>query len=758
MATITGTSGNDRDDNSLSGTVNSDRYRGLAGDDWFFVGTGNDTIEGGSGFDVVIYEWDAFDWVKINLTNTQRYGLAAQTVLKSNGQIDSLSSIEAIHGTQGNDLILLSGGGYTFDGEGDDVIYIYDNSSVFLGGGNDRIIGSGSAWINMDNGWDPYAMNGVTIMFNRQGTGKIFDTVAGTMDSFRGIYGINGTYLNDHVFGGSGNDVAEGLAGNDFLSGAGGDDTLSGGDGDDTLEGGSGDNVLRGGEGDDTYIFGYDGMTRIVDNAGSNVIIVEKSGDAYYKELVLEGDSLILRGTNDFELVYEDISGLAGITWVPEFEEYSEYFIAMEDLYIGTAESDVLYSASQGYSEFFGGGGDDVLTAENGNAWMTGDGGNDTLNGSEGDDGLHGDLRTDDFGDDVLIGNGGNDRLYGSDGNDTLSGGSGDDSIYGGNGNDLLDDGVGTDYLDGGDGVDTFQTNLSLDYGDYSFTTVVDLEAGKFYAVGYENYSDTFVSIENVDLTGNFNDNILGNAANNTLKGNNGNDSLEGRGGNDALDGGAGNDTLSGGTGTDTLIGGLGNDIYVTDGGDTITEASNGGTDTVQSSVTHTLALNVENLTLTGSAAINGTGNTLNNVIMGNSAVNTLNGGTGTDTLVGGAGNDNLTGGSGNDTFVFNTVTESGTTATASDVITDFVIGQDKINLSVIDAFASSGTNDTFVWKGTAAFSSTTQGEVRYQKFDNSGTSNDYTMVWIDNDADTAVEMAIRLTGLYSLTASDFVL
>ena len=399
-----------------------------------------------------------------------------------------------------------------------------------------------------------------------------------------------------------------------------------------------------------------------------------------------------------------------------------------------------------------------MISVGNGTALLTGDGGDDTLYGGEGDDGLQGDQNADTPGNDVMSGGGGNDRLWGGDGNDTLSGGSDDDSIYGGNGNDLLDDGTGTDYLDGGDGVDTFQTNLSLDYGDYSFTTVVDLEAGKFYAVGYENYSDTFVSIENVDLTGNFNDNILGNAANNTLKGNNGNDSLEGRGGNDALDGGAGNDTLSGGTGTDTLIGGFGNDIYVTDGGDTITEASNGGTDTVQSSVTHTLALNVENLTLTGSAAINGTGNTLNNVIMGNSAVNTLNGGTGTDTLVGGAGNDNLTGGSGNDTFVFNTVTESGTTATASDVITDFVIGQDKINLSVIDAFASSGTNDTFVWKGTAAFSSTTQGEVRYQKFDNSGTSNDYTMVWIDNDADTAVEMAIRLTGLYSLTASDFVL
>ena len=99
---------------------------------------------------------------------------------------------------------------------------------------------------------------------------------------------------------------------------------------------------------------------------------------------------------------------------------------------------------------------------------------------------------------------------------------------------------------------------------------------------------------------------------------------------------------------------------------------------------------------------------------------------------------------------------ESATTATTSDVISDFVRGQDKINLSSIDAFASSGANDTFLWKGTAAFSSTTQGEVRYQQFNNSGTANDYTMVWIDNDADTGVEMAIRLTGLYTLTASDF--
>ena len=127
----------------------------------------------------------------------------------------------------------------------------------------------------------------------------------------------------------------------------------------------------------------------------------------------------------------------------------------------------------------------------------------------------------------------------------------------------------------------------------------------------------------------------------NPINGTNGNDNLIGTNGNDTLDGGLGNDTLNGGAGIDTLIGGAGNDIYVVDTTtDTITESANAGIDTVQSSVTLTLAANVENLTLTGTAAINGTGNAGNNVITGNSANNTLNGGLGNDTLNGGAGND----------------------------------------------------------------------------------------------------------------------
>src|SRR4029079_9159210 len=98
--------------------------------------------------------------------------------------------------------------------------------------------------------------------------------------------------------------------------------------------------------------------------------------------------------------------------------------------------------------------------------------------------------------------------------------------------------------------------------------------------------------------------------------------------------------TLIGNSGANVLNGGAGNDIYVVGPGDTVTEQANAGTDTVQSASTWTLGANIENLTLIGTSAINGTGNTLDNVIIGNSAVNTLTGGAGNDFLDGGAGAD----------------------------------------------------------------------------------------------------------------------
>ncbi len=179
-------------------------------------------------------------------------------------------------------------------------------------------------------------------------------------------------------------------------------------------------------------------------------------------------------------------------------------------------------------------------------------------------------------------------------------------------------------------------------------------------------------NVENLTLTGTAAINGTGNAGNNVITGNSG---------NNTLNGGAGNDTLNGGAGIDTLIGGLGNDIYIVDSiTDIITENASAGTDTIQSSVTYTIAAlaNVENLTLTGAAAINGTGNAGNNVITGNTANNLLNGGGGNNILNGGAGLDTLTGGAGNDVFLFQF---SQSTVANPDRITDFAIGSDKIDL-----------------------------------------------------------------------------
>lgn len=146
--------------------------------------------------------------------------------------------------------------------------------------------------------------------------------------------------------------------------------------------------------------------------------------------------------------------------------------------------------------------------------------------------------------------------------------------------------------------------------------------------------------------------NGTGNELANVLRGNDAANTLNGNGGDDTLYGFGGNDLLNGGVGADTLYGGQGDDTYnVDNAGDATIELPGEGTDTVNASLHWTLAANIENLYLTGNAAINGTGNELANTISGNEAANVLSGGAGDDLLRGNGGDDTLWGGDGNDTL-----------------------------------------------------------------------------------------------------------
>ncbi|MFN6528235.1 beta strand repeat-containing protein [Nostoc sp. ChiSLP03a] len=255
---------------------------------------------------------------------------------------------------------------------------------------------------------------------------------------------------------------------------------------------------------------------------------------------------------------------------------------------------------------------------------------------------------------DKLTGTVNSDSISGLLGNDTLQGLGDSDTLDGGDGNDSLDGGTGTDSLIGGKGNDTYIVDSiddTITEGLNAGTDLVKSSVSWVLGVNLENL--TLIGTDAINGTGNSLNNILtGNTSANILSGEVGNDTLLGDAGNDTLLGGVGNDILDGGTGADSLNGGVGNDTYIVDNlGDTITEGLNAGTDLVKSSVSFVLADNVENLTLTGTGAIDGTGNSLNNILIGNTGANKLSGGDGNDSLFGSSGNDTLLGGAGNDTL-----------------------------------------------------------------------------------------------------------
>jgi serralysin len=285
---------------------------------------------------------------------------------------------------------------------------------------------------------------------------------------------------------------------------------------------------------------------------------------------------------------------------------------------------------------------------------------------------------------DILRGLGGDDELYGLDGTDILDGGDGNDwldagfgdneSLYGGSGNDTLLGG-GINVMEGGSGDDLYYVNNVSDIIREEPGEGLDtVRSTVSYSLELSGFVETLVLEGNAaNGTGNgLNNEIYGNAADNNLSGKDGNDVLRAGDGNDVLQGDNGDDHLVGGSGSNQVFGGSGNDVYYIENATTaVFEYASGGYDGVRSTVSYTLTAEVEALALDGTAAINGTGNSLSNNIHGNAASNSISGGGGNDYLAGLMGNDTLTGGGGKDAFAFGTPWEG------VDTIKDFKVADD---------------------------------------------------------------------------------
>lgn len=388
-------------------------------------------------------------------------------------------------------------------------------------------------------------------------------------------------------------------------------DSLLGGDGDDFLNGGSGPDTLVGGAGNDVYL---------VDDAGD--VVVELAGEGTDEvRTALASHTL---GVNVENLTY---TGSGAFTGTGNGLDNRIQGGVGKDTLIGGTGNDTL-DGGAGADSLVGGTGNDVYLVDN-----AGDGVVELA--GEGTDTVHSSVNyTLGTNVEALLLTGAALNATGNALNNSLTGTAGANRLSGLDGDDTLTGGAGADTLDGGTGIDT------ASYAGSAAGVAVDLSTGT--GSGGDAAGDMLIGIEN----------LTGSSHADTLLGDGGANRLDGGAGNDGLTGGTGNDTLIGGSGADTLVGGLGDDLYVVDNAaDVVVELAGEGTDTVNASVSWVLGANIENLTLTGSAALNGTGNELANLLIGNGGANRLDGGAGNDTLLGGNSNDTLDGGTGDDSL-----------------------------------------------------------------------------------------------------------
>jgi Ca2+-binding RTX toxin-like protein len=531
---------------------------------------------------------------------------------------------------------------------------------------------------------------------------------------------------NDILVGGASDDVIKAGAGWDFVDGGAGTDLLLGQEGSDILHGGTGTDILQGGIGNDTYAFGRgDGADTVYDDYRflhtytlgeiiAQTILYGHPLDPYEEQGDGGSDTLELGTGIGAADVQVQVSGSDLIVGVRDPANPNVPFAQLADRITLQSWTNPLNrietlrfadgtTMSLAAIVAAGNGGDDFIVGVPGANAIDGGLGNDTVSYASstaavaialgGSVGAGGDAQGDTI---INVEN-----LIGSNFNDTLVGDSRTNTLLGGAGSDILNGAAGVDVMVGGAGDDTYVVD---NVGD-----VVVENAGEGADTVSSSISFTLgANVEGLTLTGSA-IRGAGNELANVINGNDRDNVLSGGDGGDTLYGYAGADWLDGGTGADWLDGGAGNDTYVVDNaGDVVVENPGGGTDTIRTSASTTLSANIENLTLSGTAAINGTGNAANNVITGNGGNNILAGADGVDSLFGRDGNDILDGGTGADVMVGGLGDDAYVVDNAGDVVTEnagegtdtvwsqsnYTLGNSNVENLVLTGSATSGTGN----------------------------------------------------------------
>ncbi|MEF8700962.1 MAG: DUF4347 domain-containing protein [Candidatus Accumulibacter sp. UW20] len=693
-------------------------------DNLLYAGVGDNLLYGSSGIDTVSYAYGVTGatGVSVNLSRTTAQttgGSGSDTLLSIEKLIGSAYADKLIGSTGANRLTGNDGndtldGGTGIDtmtgGDGSDTYYVRDIGDIVS---ETNVVASSGGIDHVNSDLTAYTL-GANVE-----NGRILAT---------GTAALTGNTLDNLLYAGVGDNLLDGSSGTDTVSyayGVAGTTGVSvnlsrttaqatGGSGSDTLLsiekligsayadkliGSTGANRLTGNDGNDT-LDGGAGIDTMTGGDGSDTYYVRDIGD-----IVSETNAVASSGGIDHVN-----SDLAAYTLGANVEN-GRILATGPAALTGNTLDNLLY-AGVGDNLLDGSSGTDTVSYAYGVAGTTGVSVNLSRTTAQ---------TTGGSGSDTLLSI---EKLIGSAYADKLIGNTGANRLTGNDGRDTLDGGAGIDTMSGGDGSDTYHVR---DIGDLvSETNAVASSGGIDHVNSYLTAYTLGANVENGRILATGTATLSGNTLNNVL--------YAGVGDN-LLDGVSGIDTVSYKHATASVSVSLATSAAQGTGGS--------GFDTLQ---------NIDNLT--GSSfhdTLVGDGNA--NTLDGLDLNDTINGGDGNDLLIGGLGKDLLTGGAGNDTFDFDALSEMGVTIATRDVITDFVSGQDKIDLSTIDA-------DTDI-AGDQIFSVPVVGGSFSGAFANPGDLYFDSVAHIlygNTDTDAEAEFAIKFTGVSALATSDFFL